>query len=770
MSKTEVDSLPSENRLAFSSPDSTWDWVKIPVCEGREWPHLQAGFKGLPKGNNIETQVGSLLVAFCQEIQAGNLNSAIEQTQELVQLASSPLSPAFPDALWLASFMPNPSSYSSLLSLAYEHRAQLAVWPLRHALVGLLRLGQKNQAAELAQLLPSDEIDQVLRESLTSGSLPALGAGFYFPYLPLGSFHHPVVESPATLELHAALLKVVLKNYSVQGPLWLEASIQSYFLKKNVQALELLEEVIQNQAPDSDVLAFKAFLLQQKGEQLQAVKVAKEAVALQAQQPLACCVLGQFYLNFESYSLTLPYLQRALQVAPEYPEALNLYGRLLAKQEGQREKAYEYLTKAVQLEPSHPDYHLYLCIGLIQMADLEKLHSEWSYHKTYIQAFTDKDSARRLITTVLMGAKEPLQEVAVAEMLQSNGFDRAASVFLQRAWRRAYTVAREKQAEFIYHLGVQANRVGELSIALEAFTQLDKIEGALGASPLFISMVQGKQGQYSQALNTLERYRERDFNYHALRADFLYGSGMGQESLSSLEQALEKQPQSLLTLQKLWILSGYLNRQDLFEKYGSNWVAPPDHPYLKTYVEGLSHLFFGTEDAKRQFLNKGLENLRADAYSKFSTESLVEMEPSLIGVVLVELAFSVDDFELLKSIIDVLMEKFSTYDALWAWYWAEGDRLGGHFEKALEALGEFVNLPQAQLSQALCLWDLNRYTEAKAILEKLVYTTDWARPYLHPQGCPRRLAMQVLAKTQQKLGLEAEAKEGLQRAKGLSPA
>lgn len=764
MSKKGKTLLATENQNTTGIIDGLWDWAQTPAIEGRSWPDDKARAV-LSINDSSEGVFGRAVLTWARALQFGSNDEVQSAVKALISLAgSSKQSVVVSEVLWLSSFCATPSIYTPFFdSLATDALGQ---WDKRYGALGLARLGRKKEA--LALLDDSgDDVEKELVQAITAGVLPTTGAGLYFPYTELGSFHHIAPAHPHEVKLFTAILRELRKGQQPQSALWLESAIQHFFIREQAEALLLLEELIAISANDADALALKALISFEQGRVLEAVQIAKQAITVQNSQPLAHTLLARFYLTIESHSLAYKHLEIALDVAPEYPEAINLMGRLLAKQDGQKDRAYDLLKKSIQLESDNPDYHLYLCIGLLSMGDLEKLHSEWSYHKAHIQAFTDKDSVRRLISTVLMGAKEPMQEVAVAEMLQGSGFTKAATVFLQRAWRRAYTVAKNKQNEFIYHTGVQANRIGELSIALEAFTQLDKIEGPLGTAPIFIAMTLGKMGKYTEALEALERFRDRDFNYFALKADMHYGLGQASESILALQSALEKQPNSMLAMHKALLIAGYMGQADVFNTLKSKTKVPAGHEQLSQYIEWLPTLFFGSEEDKDKLLKDGLAALKAGKYESEITEALVEMEPALVGISLCEVAFSLDDLELLQEIITCLQSRQPNYDYLWNLYEAEARRQGGHYEEALKRLGSFVTGMQAELSQALCLWDLKRYDEAEKILSTLAQSNDFARPFLHPQGCPRRIIMQVYGKTLQKLGKNDDGQIWLERAKGL---
>ena len=134
------------------------------------------------------------------------------------------------------------------------------------------------------------------------------------------------------------------------------------------QAEAGFRRVIQLNPGYVDAYILLGVTLEQRGNETEAIRTYHQAIDLSEQQNLnqetPFLYLARLLISFQSYELSLPPLERAVEINPKSSEARTLLGRAL-NQLGRYEKALPFLQDAVKLAPQDKTSH-YLLMSVYQ--------------------------------------------------------------------------------------------------------------------------------------------------------------------------------------------------------------------------------------------------------------------------------------------------------------------------------------------------------------------------------------------------------------------
>ncbi len=679
----------------------------------------------------------ALLVAnLCDGLINGN-SELFEKSIEMAKTASESHPNTKAILLWLSLF--EPQLEQGLSELAESCLAQFKADPqIQKWAILAFSLSENWERASLLLDEAKDSPDFLaiageLKQKIESRAPMLQGSGMLIASLNFGSFHNPA----APQERHRFNYRVLEKCLSLQPEnfeLLFEVAMYAFFLGDFENCISQLDKMLSMMPQYDDALALKGFAQEKSGDLQIAEKTYQEVLKSNPNHPLANTNLGKLWMaRGNSFKAEL-LLKRAIAAAPEYPEALSAYARLLDSEKSNEAQVLDAHKKALSLEPESSDYHLQYCISLLKLGLVDKLHGEWHLHKKYIQAFTQKESIRRLINIVLTGAKEPLQFVAIAELLNENGFYLTAGIFAQRAWKKRYTVSQDKQREFYYHLGMQSARCDEHRISLEAYQALSEIESNKGPANIYIAMALSRLGKFEEAKETLEKSGEEKNRLAVLNGTILYGLNRVKEAMESQLDAIMVEKPNFLSLYNGIKYSFELEDWESSEKFigcgESNWPEAPQFWALKSELE----LRRGNVAKAEQLLKDKIYKDGKPSFFKIpeggsALENDVEEPIYMLGWSFIQQ----QNWDALKELLEFAEEKIP-WSGLWEILQAEANRAEGNLEKAKLCLSETNKHPLAEVARYLIAQgtdDSQMEEAAKAAMKNI---KDRGKILYHPEG------------------------------------
>jgi tetratricopeptide (TPR) repeat protein len=675
-----------------------------------------------------------------------------------------PLPQAVLELSWISAFL-----HFQPLELKYAQKA-VELYPQKPdawKFKGLVHLhqGQRDEclacmqkACSLPEHTPEDK--ENLSRLQKGGSMP-LGEGFLFPASDFGSLHNPPAKPEECHVFNFFVLRNCLAFESENSELLFEAALHAFFLHRLDEALEYCSRLLQCNDKHADGLALYGYIHEKNKEINKAVDLYRRALDADPGHPFANTNLARYLLSSGCVFLAQEHLKKALSAAPEYPEALDLYGRVLAQGEEPGEQSLEYHRKALQLEPEMPDYHLHYCLSALQIGSLEKLTGDWSFHKKYIQAFTDNGALRRLLNLVLTGSRDPLQNAAIAETLNQNGFHRSARIFVQRAWKKAYTVEEKKQKEFYYFTGLQSSRCNELEISLEAYKKLELWEGKGKTATTFAAMILNRLGKNEEALEAIQHCDMHDGWIITLAGNIQWSLGRYEESLENLMKAMEQEKPRFLTVyygMKYAVQRRHREFQDRFMELGeTHW--PDSNQMLCLRAEALMVRGKHSEviDILKNKLYKNGKPLMFIMQDEKKHQSIDEHQYELyflLGCAFIQMKRDKELQELLEWLTKTLPDRYGSWEVLQA----EDLRVRGKIREALDCLSESNTHPQAQMTRALCYREEQSWEEAEKTVDHLLHSDEYGKIIYHPAGSMKAVACAILSQIQRARG-DAEISE-----------
>jgi tetratricopeptide (TPR) repeat protein len=638
-----------------------------------------------------------------------------------------------------------------------------------------LGLGQAEKArsylTKSLDLLQSHPDWATKLDSLNPKNIFLEGAGFVLPEPNFGSLENPQDPDEHIFFNYSILCKCCsLEPKNTQ--IIFEAALHAYFINNLVSAKTHLELLVSLKEDNADYWAMYGFILEKLKDDETSMSYCRHALELNPNHPFANTNMARRYLERGDVKLSRQLLEVALRAAPDYPEALSYYGRILAFEEDQENKSITYHQKAIQMDPENSEYHLHYCLSLLQVANLNKLQGEWNYHKKYIQAYTKHGGARQLISIVLTGAKDPLQEVAIAEILNKNGFKRAAAIFIQRAWKKWYKVDAAKQMEFLYHAGIQASQAGENEIAYEAYKKLEEKEGKGTLATIYSAIALNRLGRNQEALESILSCDQTDSRVLMIKGNIEWSNKQRDEALLSYLDSLNQSSPPFLSAQN-GIRYAISERQmtilaQIRQKAEALW---PDSIRMSA-LAGEAHIVAGEY---KEAINKLEGRLMESGSLKLVTLTEQEHQESsensvyepyyMLGWAYLKSGNTSKLTNLLSWLFTNLPEAVQEWEVLKA----EMLRNDGKNPEALDCIKNSGLYPPARLSAAFCHLAMGAMDIAESHARGLLSDASTRRIYLHPQGNVIANAHAVLAEILRVNQDVDEARLNIEKALELQP-
>ncbi len=734
-----------------SAPNFLNDFKSLLADSGplqRSWPS-QAVWGKLSSGQiveNGESLTGEVnYLKALSEFYGGCINADKESvTQSVTEL--SKIASAYPslkyiwsDVSWICALfshiIPNSEAFIQQAQNANPNSAE--VW-VHHAIYALIN-GQPERMAEsldrAASLHPNPSLKQTI-EQLKADEKLSYGSGILFESVEFGNLHHPPVK-PKEIHLFKTFL---LSNLCEQLPdntdLLFELSLHFFFVNQLNEAEERLLRLLDQMPMQVDALALLGHVQDKQGRATEALATAEKALQISPGHPFANTNYAIYMQKIGVRHIAEECLKKALKTAPQYPEALSVYARILAFYPEQAPKAMEMQKMAVQIEPDVDEYHINFCLTALQTGQLETLQREWAMHKKYIQAFTQHGSLRRIVGVVLSVSKDPLQDVAIAEMLNQNFFIETAKVFVQRAWQKWYKVEEEKKREFFYFLGFQASRCESHQIALDAFEKLSELEAVEGATNLLKAMAYDNLGKPDKAIQQLEQSELEEPQTIGLAADIYWNCGAPQQAISHLLRAAEMVSTDYATMLKGLKYSLVASDATSANKITELANASLSQPVQQSLFKAHQAMWSGDSTTCIQLLTQALytdgkpslpslpEENRSQAISEY-------YEPYyLLGCAYIDSGNTAE----LKTLLSWFKLNLPDVSGEWQVLSAEVFRKEGHSKKALAELSDSNNCPPALLTRALCYDAENNSEAARAAINGILKRKDKGTFWFHPTG------------------------------------
>ncbi|MBF0430038.1 MAG: hypothetical protein HQK83_02065 [Fibrobacteria bacterium] len=713
----------------------------------RQWPEktirekIKKKLSAIPADKTSQEQYFLMgIINFYHGGLQDNPEKVNEGVKKLITAASgeSPYAPAFLELSWINCFYDLPkgtTDYSEQAVKELENNPE--AWKFR--VINLWKQGNKELCFEALEqytsLDPQGSAQLEMSQRFKSGSNLTQGSGLLFTPPEFGNLHHPPAINPEQLRFNFFILNQCLQNESENTDLLMEAALHSFFLHENDKAKSYLEEIIKIDKNNVDAFSLYGHILEAMGDMNAAEQANKKVLKQVPGHPLANTNLAKIFqvkgMRIQAETL----LSIALENAPEYAEALSLYGNILSLQEGEEARSLEYQKRALRLEPEVPDYHINFCLTALQTANIDLLRREWNYHKKYIQAFTQNSAVRKLISLVLMGAKDPMQDVALAEMLNKNGMTRSARIFVQRAWKRRYKVEETKRPEFYYYMGMHAAQSNEQEIALEAYKALQETDQAQSHASILVAHAMSRLGRHEEAISIIEKSGETSGGARSLAGDIYWSAGKYQEALKFAKEAGEQDNVEFMGIFR-GLKYAILQRDaataaEILETGLKKW---PDSTQLLALSGEISNISGKYEET--------IKTLKARIYQD-GKPTVIQIDPNadrsaenlyapyfVLGSTLLLAEKSEDLNELLQWIHANLPDLTGEWETLQAEFY----RKQSQFKEAVQSISKANRSFPALLTKALCELELGNLEEAESIANQILKDTDRQIIWSHPAG------------------------------------
>lgn len=149
---------------------------------------------------------------------------------------------------------------------------------------------------------------------------------------------------------------------------------------------EVMDPSVRNEpAPEAAGRNFLGVELYRSGLYEDAAVEFSAAVGLASESAVYHNNLAIAYLGLDDRASAETHLKEALRIVPEYPEAINNYGTLLAST-GRHKEAFELFSKAVKLAPSLTDARLNLAVSLERKGEYRNAVQEYEEYMRLVSA------------------------------------------------------------------------------------------------------------------------------------------------------------------------------------------------------------------------------------------------------------------------------------------------------------------------------------------------------------------------------------------------
>ncbi len=694
----------------------------------------------ISKSESEKMEPSYQFVAGVLKVYEGGIASDLQEVENGLDLlkasAKSSFLPATLELSWLSCFLKDTGDREVVKE--EKEGTQSREFYRIQAVAKMLEGAKESSLVALAKASSCSDSDYRDEEAQSivkgDGFLSPFG-GYLFPESDVSNLHHPRLIHRERTQFQLFLFQQVIANQNQNPEVLFEATVTAFVLGEYRQAKEWLKLLIEAGATNSDVYALLGFVNEKQGELEQAQKQYRLSLKENPNHPLSSTNLASYYLANGNVFLAENLLEGVLKVTPDYPEALSLYGRTLAYHKERRDEAMECLKKAINLDVSVAEYHINYCLAGLQLGFVAKLQGEWSYHKQYMQNFTEKGNMRRLFNIVLGKSKDPLQDIGIAEMLNQNGFYEAAKTFVQKAWKRGYTVASAKKREFTYFVGFQSAQCGEFNVALDAYQQWEKDDRVGGVATTCVAMVLNDLDRCEEALTTIEQCDLSDSKLSTIKAGILWKLGRNEEALVLYNEALSVEDCAFTTVDNGARCAIQTKDksvvESLFKNIGKKWNDSSQLLALK----GMSRIVIGDAEAAIQILEEKLMSGEDYRVLEIQTKKSKDYEDNLFAPYYVlGCAYIENGSEKLKSLLNFLGTKLQGGAIEWEVLTSMSHYKKGLYEEALLALTSTNTSPTANLTRALCYRELGELKEAKVWADRVLEKGWKVKPFYHLEG------------------------------------
>jgi tetratricopeptide (TPR) repeat protein len=281
------------------------------------------------------------------------------------------------------------------------------------------------------------------------------------------------------------------------------AALDYYWLEQFTPALELLDRLIQLNADHADGLTLKARIYGKTERIDEAIALYRKALLADEEHVLANCNLAKHLLDAGKAREGREYVKTALEVDPEFGQALHLYGNSIAMIEKDYVEESKYHERALRVEPKKPFYHLSYCMCLLQQGDFRRLERAWRKGKRFILSIEDEQAllfAKLIPVLIDPPDSAELWDVIVGykDNLGGSAFSRALERMLNGIPRH---ISDGDLLEDAYTaMGTIAGQCEQHELALRAFLKAEQIDGRGNRCTLNVAVGLNFLGRNSEAL------------------------------------------------------------------------------------------------------------------------------------------------------------------------------------------------------------------------------------------------------------------------------
>lgn len=325
-----------------------------------------------------------------------------------------------------------------------------------------------------------------------------------------------------------------------------------YFLSQYEEAERILSQVIHLRPDDADAWTMLA-LIHQKTERLDTSREFYcKALRADPDHLRANTNLAKILLDEGRPQQARDLLNRALAKNPDDPVALDLYGNTVAYIEEDYAEEAKYHARAIELEPSKPEYRMNHVVALMQSGSRYHLAKAWRKHRLFFERLQHLPQARFVAHTVVIildPPSDPLDCVCLALDIYKVFKGKAVLPLVEAAWAQRHSIVDDAEASqfTLNHIGMLAGHAGKHQLALQAFEAVERHFPGTG-STLNVAVGLGRVGRVQEAVAKARACDPGQPRSLTVLANLLWDAGNHKEAFSTYLRAIEVDRDFLLPL------------------------------------------------------------------------------------------------------------------------------------------------------------------------------------------------------------------------------
>lgn len=349
-------------------------------------------------------------------------------------------------------------------------------------------------------------------------------------------------------------------------------------------AVELLEKSLSGKGDEGDyrkeLIVIQTLLLGKDKER--ALKRAESLLEKRPDDPLVNNIIGGIMATMERYSEASVYLNKAVELSPDFESALMNLGRL-AQVQGQTEEATRNFEHLLKINPNNSTAMLHLAQAL-EAAEKQEEALQWLEKARSVDpqavvvrlvlarfyiAKKDFQQAREIAVEAYKIAPQRLDtlEILGASQLQLKDY-KEAIVTLKKA-----VALSPESVGILFNLARAQLASNEIAQSTENLRKVIRLSPEHSPSVILLTTIEAKDGNTSEALKLLSKQQEIDGEnslLYVLEGDIHLSTGQFKDAIIAYQNAWKLAPDRKLAINMYTALKGA--NMDNSMEYLSEWL------------------------------------------------------------------------------------------------------------------------------------------------------------------------------------------------------